>query len=47
MELIAGRYEIVTHHGEFGTVFYIVDTWTMEEEQPDVVASWIFRTEEE
>ena len=41
MELISQRYKILINHSEITTAYYIVDTWSKEEEQPNVVASWL------
>lgn len=40
MELIFDRYRVVVNHSEMFTVYYIVDTWADDDEQPAIVASW-------
>ena len=40
MKLIFDRYRIVVNHSEMFTVYYIVDTWADDDEQPAVIASW-------
>lgn len=35
----APRYKQTVQHGESGTVWYVVDTWAPEGQQPAVVAS--------
>lgn len=36
----ADRHVITIHHGEGSTVYYVIDTWASEQNQPAVVASW-------
>lgn len=38
--MAADRYVITIWHGEGSTVYYVIDTWASEQDQPAVVASW-------
>ena len=39
------RYKVTLWHGEYGTVYYVIDTSQPESEQPCVIHSWNTRTE--